>query len=68
MPGDNGGYGPEWEKSRLLHITKDDEIGVINSRVLEDMGDFGDITSDSVLKDLDPPTVGNQALEFQDLV
>jgi hypothetical protein len=39
MPGDNGGYGPQWEKTRLLHITRDSEIGVINSPVLEEMGE-----------------------------
>ena len=38
-PGDNGGYGTQWEKTRLLHISKDDEIGVINSQVIEDMGE-----------------------------
>ena len=39
MPGENGGYGSQWEQTKLLHITKDDEIGVINSRVIEDMGE-----------------------------
>jgi len=38
-PGENGGYGPQWEHTKLLHIIKDDEIGVINSRVIEDMGE-----------------------------
>jgi hypothetical protein len=38
-PGENGGYGTQWEQTRLLHITKDDEIGVINSRVIADMGE-----------------------------
>jgi len=38
-PGQNGGYGAQWEQTKLLHITKDDEIGVINSRVIEDMGE-----------------------------
>lgn len=38
-PGDNGGYGPQWEKTKILHITKDDEIGIIHSRVIEDMGE-----------------------------
>jgi hypothetical protein len=39
MPGDNGGYGPQWESTRLLHITKDNEVGVINSPVLEELGE-----------------------------
>ena len=38
-PGENGAYGSQWEKTKLLHITKDDEVGVINSRVIEDMGE-----------------------------
>jgi clostripain len=38
-PGENGGYGSEWEQTKLLHITKDDEIGVINSRVIANMGE-----------------------------
>jgi len=37
--GDNGGYGSQWENTKLLHILKDDERGVINSRVIEDMGE-----------------------------
>ena len=45
-PGENGVYGARWENTKLLHITKDDEIGVINSRVIEDMGEenLGDPT------------------------
>jgi len=38
-PGENGGYGSQWENTKLLHITKDDEIGVISSPVIEDMGE-----------------------------
>ena len=38
-PGDNGGYGPQWSATRLLHIMKDDEIGVINSTVVAEMGE-----------------------------
>ena len=38
-PGDNGGYGVQWENTKLLHILKDDEIGVINSPIIEDMGE-----------------------------
>ncbi len=38
-PGENGGYGAQWENTKLLHITRDDEIGVINSPVIEDMGE-----------------------------
>ncbi len=38
-PGENGGYGAQWENTKLLHITRDDEIGVINSTVIEDMGE-----------------------------
>ncbi|MBT8361920.1 MAG: hypothetical protein KJO32_13295, partial [Deltaproteobacteria bacterium] len=37
--GENGAYGSQWENTKLLHIIKDDEIGVINSRVIEDMGE-----------------------------
>lgn len=39
MPGDNGGYGTQWEKTKLLHITKDNEVGVINSPVIEELGE-----------------------------
>lgn len=38
-PGDNGGYGTGWQGTRLLHITHDDEVGVINSRVIENLGE-----------------------------
>ncbi len=39
LPGDNGGYGSQWESTKLLHIVKDNEIGVINSPVIEEMGE-----------------------------
>jgi len=40
QPGNNGGYGSQWQGTKLLHITKDKEIGVINSPVLEDLGEL----------------------------
>jgi hypothetical protein len=33
------GYGRIWERTRLLHITKDDHMGVINSPVLRELGE-----------------------------
>ena len=60
MPGDNGGYGPQWENTKLLHITKDNEIGVITSPVIEDMGEknLGDpqVLEDFVKKSLKYPS------------
>jgi hypothetical protein len=38
-PGDNGGYGHQWEGTRLLHITKDDQVGTINSTIIEELGE-----------------------------
>lgn len=38
-PGDNGGYGPQWGTTRLLHITKDEKVGEINSRIVAEMGE-----------------------------
>ncbi len=38
-PGDNGGYGPQWGTTRLLHITRDDKVGEINSRIVAEMGE-----------------------------
>lgn len=38
-PGDNDGYGSLWEQTKLLYITKDDNIGTINSLVIENMGE-----------------------------
>lgn len=34
------GYGKIWDTARLLHIMKDDHIGVINSPVLEELGEL----------------------------
>lgn len=59
-PGNNGGYGPQWSETRLLHITKDDEIGVINSRVIAEMGEqnLGDpqVLEDFIKKALTYPS------------
>ena len=33
------GYGKIWKTTRLLHITKDDHIGAINSPVLRELGE-----------------------------
>ena len=38
-PGANDGYGHQWEKTKLLYITKDDDIGTIHSPVIEEMGE-----------------------------
>jgi len=34
------GYGQIWESTRLLHIKKDDHIGVISSPVLQELGEL----------------------------
>ncbi|NNF97979.1 MAG: hypothetical protein HKM93_01240 [Desulfobacteraceae bacterium] len=34
-----GDYGPEWAGTRLIYVTRDDEMGVIRSRVIEDYGE-----------------------------
>jgi len=38
-PGGDHGYGPGWDGSKLLYITRDTRIGKINSLVLQDMGE-----------------------------
>ena len=59
-PGENGGYGPQWEQTKLLYITKDEEIGVIKSRVIEDMGEknLGDpwVLKEFIKKSLEYPS------------
>jgi len=39
MPGNNGGYGPQWGKTRLLHIARDAKVGEINSPIIAEMGE-----------------------------
>jgi len=39
-PGGNHGYGPGWDGSKLLYITRDTRLGKINSPVLQDKGEL----------------------------
>lgn len=40
----------QWQGCRTLYITKDDEVGKLNSEVIEDHGDHVDMSSPQVLK------------------